>query len=159
MSVGIGDTILVAEASFSTAEKTPIDVKWVQDKKDRDAKWASRSLCMPRAISKTADSSLTSLASLPGRERRQRRKFPKDIVSLLGRFKTLGKDVTSWERRQRYERKILRASENNIKGHGGRLLRQLHGNGSYTGYVADDNKKLTVVEQTKYTVVVDTDFQ
>ncbi|KAJ7792364.1 hypothetical protein B0H13DRAFT_1935741 [Mycena leptocephala] len=112
--------------------------------------------CASRGISKTADSSLTSL---PGRQRRQRRKFLKDIASLLGRFKTLGKDVTSWERRQRHmlswtsltpgrfkatqdERKILRASENNTKGHGGRLLRQLHGNGSYTGYVGGIADKL-----------------
>ncbi|KAJ7900843.1 hypothetical protein B0H13DRAFT_1883246 [Mycena leptocephala] len=38
-SANKGETLLVAEASLSVAEKTPIDVKWVQDKKDRDAKY------------------------------------------------------------------------------------------------------------------------
>ncbi|KAJ7733719.1 Skp1 family, dimerization domain-containing protein [Mycena olivaceomarginata] len=53
-------------------------------------------------ISETANSSLTPSAFLPGRERHQRRFSPKDVAaSLLGRFKTFVKEVTSWERHER----------------------------------------------------------
>ncbi|KAJ7775350.1 hypothetical protein B0H16DRAFT_1302880 [Mycena metata] len=43
MSVKKGDTILVAEATLTTAEKAPVDIKWKQDKKERDAKYVETS--------------------------------------------------------------------------------------------------------------------